>query len=140
VQFDHVDRLTAAQKLRRIRVRWVPEWTEILSKQQRLSFVANFSMFDAVLRNPQDPTFPFILKVLSGLKFCLQNKILTQNSAKNNFLKTEDKKKLLKKGVGSGVGTGSISQRCGSWSPLKGHGSQCWFDVGFKSSRALCEP
>jgi hypothetical protein len=34
---------------------------------------------------------PFLIEVLSGLKDCLQNKILTQNfSKKLNFVKTED--------------------------------------------------
>jgi hypothetical protein len=42
-------------------------------------------------------SFPFLLKVLIGLKDCLQNKILTQNFRKN--LPPQS----LKKGVGSGL-------------------------------------
>jgi hypothetical protein len=36
-----------------------------------------------------DP-FPFLIKVLSGLKQCLENKILTQNFSKKLNFKTED--------------------------------------------------
>jgi hypothetical protein len=35
-------------------------------------------------------SFPFLKKVLSGLKYCLQNKILTQNFSKILNFKIED--------------------------------------------------
>jgi hypothetical protein len=87
-------------------------------------------------------SFPFLIKVLSGLKQCLQNKILTQIFAKIKFFRLKIiclqviRKymkifyffaflKSLKKGVGSGLrsgfrarfGSGSISQRYGSADP-----------------------
>jgi hypothetical protein len=34
-------------------------------------------------------SFPFVINVLSGLKKCLQSKILTQILAKNKIFKTE---------------------------------------------------
>ncbi len=75
-------------------------------------------------------SFPFLMKVLRGLKQCLQKRILTQNfskeikflilkimclraSFKKNFLFFFASFKSLKK-VGSGVGSGSVFQRCGS--------------------------
>ncbi len=92
--------------------------------------------------DPQDPhvfgppgsgSFPFLIDVLSGLKYCLQNRILTQNFCKKlNFLdwrwcacwqvirkKYEEKNffciltvKSMKKEVGSKVRSGSILVRC----------------------------
>jgi hypothetical protein len=73
-------------------------------------------------------SYPFLIKVLSGLKYCLQNKILTPNLAKNyrKFLRLKIlclgvsyKKKNMKKiffsslkSLKKEVGSGFISQRC----------------------------
>jgi hypothetical protein len=75
---------------------------------------------------------PFLIKMLSGLKDCLQKmKFWRTNFSKNNIFKTADnvpagtvsyKKiwqifaslKSLKKGVGSGVGSGSAPKCHGS--------------------------
>jgi hypothetical protein len=71
--------------------------------------------------------------VLNRTEKMLATQNLTQNFSKNKILKTEDnasavkkrkkyEEKSLKKGFGSGVGSGSFSQRYGRSTP-KCHGS-----------------
>jgi hypothetical protein len=75
---------------------------------------------DPFVRGPDPDPSPFLIDVLSGLKECLQNRILTQNFRKKYKIldcwQVIFKKniffaflKSMKKEVGSGVESGSIS-------------------------------